>query len=44
MVGRFALLGGLLTVASLQGAMPLLTMALGVFIARFAVTRRARTA
>jgi F1F0 ATPase subunit 2 len=42
MVGRFTLLGGLLTVASLQGAMPLLAMALGVFTARFAVMRRVR--
>jgi F1F0 ATPase subunit 2 len=41
MVGRFVLLGGLLTLASLQGALPLLVMALGVFIARFAVMRRA---
>lgn len=44
MAGRFALLGGLLTLASLQGAMPLLTMALGVLVARFAVMRRVRVA
>ena len=44
MIGRFALLGGLLTLASLEGALPLLAMALGVFIARFAVMRRIREA
>ena len=44
MVGRFGLLGGLLILASLQGAMPLLTMAVGVFVARFAVMRRVRVA
>ena len=44
MIGRFALLGGLLTLASLEGALPLLAMALGVLIARFAVMRRVREA
>jgi F1F0 ATPase subunit 2 len=39
-VGRVALLGGMLGLASHQGALPLLMMALGVFIARFAITRR----
>ena len=34
MVGRFVLLGGVLTLASLEGAMPLLVMALGVLVAR----------
>jgi F1F0 ATPase subunit 2 len=43
-VGRLALLGGLLALASLEGALPLLTMALGVFVARFAVMRRTRGA
>lgn len=41
-LGRFALLGGLLTLASLQGAVPLLTMALGIFITRYAVMRKVR--
>jgi F1F0 ATPase subunit 2 len=40
MIGRFALLGGLLTLASLEGAPPLLMMALGILIARSAVMRR----
>jgi F1F0 ATPase subunit 2 len=44
MIGRFALLGGLLTLASLEGAMPLLMMALGVFIARSVVMRLMREA
>ncbi len=39
-IGRLALLGGLLTLASLEGALPLLGMALGVLVARFAVMRR----
>lgn len=43
-VGRFALLGGALALISLQGAMPLLLTALGVFIGRAAVLRRARMA
>lgn len=38
--GRFVLLGGLLTLASLEGALPLLAMALGVLIARPMVMRR----
>ena len=36
-IGRFALLGGVLVLASLEGAMPLLAMALGVLAARWAV-------
>jgi F1F0 ATPase subunit 2 len=44
MVGRFALLGGLLTLASLQGALPLLMMALGVLIARPVVMCKVREA
>jgi F1F0 ATPase subunit 2 len=42
MVGRVALLGGLLTLASLAGALPLLVMTLGVLIARAIVMRRVR--
>ena len=42
-IARLALLGGLLTLASLEGAMPQLTMALGVFVARFTVMRDVRT-
>lgn len=44
MVGRFILLAGILTLASLEGALPLLTMALGVLIARFAVMNGLREA
>ena len=44
MIGRFAVMGGLLTLASLEGALPLLAMALGVLIARFAVMSRVREA
>ena len=44
MIGRFALLGGLLTLASLEGALPLLVMALGVFVARTVVMRSVRRA
>ncbi len=40
MVGRYALLAGLLTLASLEGALPLLGMALGVLIARSFAVRR----
>ena len=40
--GRLLLLGSALTLAARQGAMPLLLMALGVFIARFAVMRGLR--
>lgn len=39
MAGRFVLLGGALTLASLEGALPLLVMALGVLVARAAVMR-----
>ncbi|MEO6091720.1 MAG: ATP synthase subunit I [Novosphingobium sp.] len=39
---RLAALGGLLALASLQGAGPLLAMALGVVLARFGVMRRMR--
>jgi len=44
MIGRFAVLGGVLTLASLEGALPLLIMALGVLIARSAVMRTVREA
>ena len=40
MLARFALLAGLLVLASFEGALPLLTMALGVLIARPAVMAR----
>jgi F1F0 ATPase subunit 2 len=43
-IGRFALLGGLLTFASLEGALPLLVMTLGILVARSAVMRRIREA
>jgi F1F0 ATPase subunit 2 len=43
MIGRFVLLAGLLALASLAGAMPLLLMALGVFAARLVVTSKVRT-
>ena len=36
---RLAVVGGLLTVASLQGALPLLVMACGILIGRSAVMR-----
>ena len=42
--GRFVLLGGLLFLASREGALPLLVMALGVLVARFLVMRRVRQA
>jgi F1F0 ATPase subunit 2 len=42
MAGRFLALGAVLFLASLAGAAPLLTMALGLLIARFAVVRRVR--
>jgi F1F0 ATPase subunit 2 len=42
MVGRFVLLGFLLTLASLEGALPLLVMALGVLFARSVVMRSIR--
>jgi F1F0 ATPase subunit 2 len=44
MIGRYALLAGLLTLASLEGALPLLMMALGVLIARSVAVRRVREA
>ena len=44
MLGRLVLLGGLLIWASLEGAMPLLMMALGVFAARVVVVHRLREA
>jgi F1F0 ATPase subunit 2 len=43
-IGRFAVLGSLLTLASQEGALPLLVMALGVLIARAAVMRTLREA
>jgi F1F0 ATPase subunit 2 len=42
MIGRFVILGTVLTLASLEGALPLLLMALGIVIARFLVMRRIR--
>jgi hypothetical protein len=39
-MARFALLGALLTFASLQGAPPLLAMALGILVARPLIMRR----
>jgi F1F0 ATPase subunit 2 len=42
MIGRFVLLGILLTLASLEGALPLLVMALGILIARSVVMRGIR--
>jgi F1F0 ATPase subunit 2 len=44
MLGRVALLGGVLTLASKQGPLPLLLMALGVLVARFVVARGVRAA
>lgn len=44
LLGRIGVLGLLLTLAARQGALPLLLMALGVFIARFAVMRGLRAA
>jgi F1F0 ATPase subunit 2 len=41
-VGRFALLGGALAWISMQGALPLLLTALGVFVGRAVVLRQAR--
>jgi F1F0 ATPase subunit 2 len=43
-IGRFTLLAGLLTLASLEGALPLLVMAFGVLIARSLIVRRVREA
>jgi F1F0 ATPase subunit 2 len=39
-IGRFLLLGGLLFLASLEGAMPLLLVALGILAARAMVMRQ----
>jgi F1F0 ATPase subunit 2 len=44
MIGRFVLLGAVLTLASLEGALPLLVTALGVLLARAGVMRRIRRA
>jgi F1F0 ATPase subunit 2 len=44
MIARFGLLGGLFMLASLEGALPLLILALGVLIARSAIMRRVREA
>jgi F1F0 ATPase subunit 2 len=44
MIGRFVLLGCLLTLVSMEGALPLLMMMLGVLIARSVVIRRVREA
>ena len=41
-IGRFVLLGGVLALASLEGAMPLLLVAVGSMAGRFVVTRRLR--
>lgn len=41
-IGRFALLAGFLTLASLEGALPLLLTALGVLAARPLVMRRVK--
>lgn len=43
-LGRFAVLGGLLALASLEGALPLLSMVFGLLIARAMVVRRIREA
>jgi F1F0 ATPase subunit 2 len=42
MIGRFLLLGGLLMLTSLEGALPLLATALGVLLGRAVVMRRLR--
>jgi F1F0 ATPase subunit 2 len=44
LLGRILVLGCVLTLAARRGAAPLLLMALGVFVARFAVMRRLRPA
>ena len=44
MIGRFALMGAILALASFEGALPLLIMALGMFLARFAVMNAVREA
>jgi N-ATPase, AtpR subunit len=43
-IGRLVFLGGLLALASLEGALPLLVIALGVLLARPLVIRRHREA
>ncbi len=43
-IGRFALLGGVLFLASQEGALPLLAVALGILVARAVVMRRVRRA
>ncbi len=43
-LGRFIILGGLMALAALEGALPLLAMALAVLIARPLVMRRVREA
>ena len=43
-LGRFLLLGGLLALAAVEGALPLLAMALGVLVARPLVMRGVREA
>jgi len=40
MIGRFMVLGGLLILASLQGALPLLVTAVGILIGRAALMRQ----
>jgi F1F0 ATPase subunit 2 len=42
LTGRFVLLGSLLTLASLEGAMPLLVMTLGILVARSVVMHSLR--
>lgn len=44
MAARFAVLGCVLLLASLEGALPLLAMALGIFTARVLMVRRLRMA
>jgi F1F0 ATPase subunit 2 len=44
MIGRFALLGGMLYLASQAGALPLLAVAGGILLARALVLRRVRAA
>ena len=44
MIGRFVLLGALLALASLEGALPLLMLALGTLVGRSVVMGRVREA
>lgn len=44
MLGRLLLLGGVLLLVSLEGALPLLTTVLGLLLGRFLVMRRVREA